>query len=142
MTEYPQDPQHEQPFAVPQPGGQAFQQAAPMTPASQRSWAMGTHLSPFLASFAGGMTFLGPLIGYLVFKDRGMFIRKHAAEALNFQLTMWIGLIISFPLLFVGIGFLTGGAIFVAMLVCHILGAVAANEGREYRYPFTIRFVS
>ena len=30
----------------------------------------------------------------------------------------------------------------LAMLVCHILGAVAASEGRDYRYPFTIRFVS
>ncbi|HEY8654692.1 MAG TPA: DUF4870 domain-containing protein [Dermatophilaceae bacterium] len=40
------------------------------------------------------------------------------------------------------IGFVTAGAIAVAMLVCHILGAVAASQGRDYRYPFTIRFVS
>jgi len=113
-----------------------------MAPAEQRNWALATHLSPFLASMVGGLSFLGPLVLYLVFRDRGAFIRHHSAEALNFQLTMWIGLIISFPLMLVLIGFLTAGAILVAMLVCHVLGAVAANEGRDYRYPFTIRFVS
>ena len=112
-----------------------------MSPADQRTWAIATHLSPFVAAFFA-LSFLGPLIMYIVFRGRGAFIRQHSAEALNFQLTMWIGLIISFPLMLVLIGFVTSGAILVAMLVCHILGAVAASEGRDYRYPFTIRFVS
>jgi uncharacterized Tic20 family protein len=167
MTEHPQDPQPQQPYGQqpgepmppysqqpgePMPpyspqaprdsGPQPSFQPVPMTPADQRSWAIATHLSPFLALFIGGLSFLGPLITYLVFRDRGAFIRHHTAETLNFQLTMWIGLLISVPLMFVIIGFFTFGAILVAMLVCHILGAVAASEGRFYRYPFTIRFVS
>ena len=157
MTEYPQEYQPEQgpggqhpysgqPTPPPQPAGQApyyGRQSQPMAPADQRNWAIATHLSPFLASFVGGLTFLGPLVLYLVFRDRGAFIRHHSAEALNFQLTMWLGLMISIPLIFVFfLGLLTAGAIFVAMLVCHILAAVAANDGRDYRYPFTIRFVS
>jgi uncharacterized Tic20 family protein len=113
-----------------------------MSPADQRTWAIAAHLSPFAAVFIGGLTLLGPLILYLVLKDRGPFIRHHTAETLNFQLTMWIGLLISVPLLFVIVGFVTMLAIFLLMLVCHILGAVAASEGREYRYPLTIRFVS
>ena len=40
------------------------------------------------------------------------------------------------------IGFVTFAAIGLTMLVFQILGAVAAGEGRDYRYPFTIRFVS
>jgi len=156
MTEHPQEYQSQQPLgspppysgqpAPPPPGqvpvyGRPVQ--APMSPADQRNWALATHLSPFVASFLGGLTFLGPLVLYLVFKDRGVFVRRHSAEALNFQLTMWLGLIISIPLIFVFfLGLLTGAAILVAMLVCHILGAVAANEGRDYRYPFTIHFVS
>ena len=112
-----------------------------MSPADQRTWAIATHLSAFVAAFVA-LSFLGPLIMYTIFKDRGAFIRHHSAEALNFQLTMWIGLIISFPLMFVLIGLFTAGAIAVTMLVCHILAAVAASEGRDYRYPFTIRFVS
>ncbi len=112
-----------------------------MSPADQRTWAVATHLSAFLAAVVA-LSFLGPLIMYIVFKDRGAFIRHHSAEALNFQLTMWIGLLISFPLMLVLIGFLTAGAIAITMLVCHILGAVAASEGREFHYPLTIRFVS
>ena len=159
MTEHPQDrqpqqpeqPSHGQQPGEPTPpyspqapaysGAQSSYQPVPMTPADQRTWAIATHLSAFLAAFVA-LSFLGPLILYIVFRDRGPFIRHHSAEALNFQLTMWIGLIISFPLMFIGIGFLTAGAIAVTMLVCHILGAVAASDGRDYRYPFTIRFVS
>jgi len=112
-----------------------------MAPADQRTWGIATHLSAFLAAFVA-LSFLGPLVMFIILKDRGDFIRRQATEALNFQLTMWIGLLVSFPLMLVGIGFLTAAAIGLAMLVCHILGAVAANDGRDYRYPFTIRFVS
>ena len=156
MTENPQDrpaPQQEQPYGqqpgAPMPpysppeysGQQQSYQPVPMAPADQRTWAIATHLSAFLAAFVA-LSFLGPLVMFIIFKDRGAFIRHHASEALNFQLTMWIGLIISIPLMFVLIGFVTAGAIAVAMLVCQILGAVAASDGRDYRYPFTIRFVS
>ena len=154
MTDHPQDqpqqPYGQQPgeptpaYGPPTPqysGQQPSYQAVPMSPADQRTWAIATHLSPFLAAFVA-LSFLGPLVMYIIFKDRGAFIRHHAAEALNFQLTMWIGLLISIPLMFVLIGFFTAGLIGLAMLVCHILGAVAAGEGRDYRYPFTIRFVS
>ena len=158
MTEHPQDRQPQQPPYGHQPGepmpqyspqapqysgAQPSYQPALMSPADQRTWSIATHLSPLLASFVGGLTFLGPLIMFIIFKDRGAFIRRNSAEALNFQLTMWIGLLISIPLLFVFfLGVLTAGAIVLAMLVCHILGAVAASEGRDYRYPFTIRFIS
>lgn len=157
MTENPQDHQSQPPSFRKQPGepappsgpqppqysgAPASYQPGLMSPADQRTWSIASHLSPLLASFVGGLTFLGPLILYIVFKDRGPFVRRHAAEALNFQLTMWIGLLISFVLMFVLIGFLTAGAILIAMLVCHILAAVAASDGRDYRYPFTIRFIS
>jgi len=155
MTDHPQD-QPQQPYGqqpgepmppynpqAPQYSGTPSSQPVPMTPADQRTWAIASHLSPLLASFVGGLTFLGPLILYIIFKDRGPFIRHHAAEALNFQLTMWIGLLISIPLIFVFfLGFVTASAIVVAMLVFHILGAVAASEGREYHYPLSIHFVS
>jgi len=156
MTEHTQDYRHQEPQYVQQPsepvapysppapqfsGTASAYQPVPMSPADQRTWAIATNLSPFVAAFFA-LSFLGPLIMFIIFKDRGAFIRQHSAEALNFQLTMWIGLIISFPLMLVLIGFVTAGAIAVTMLVCHILGAVAASEGREYHYPFTIRFVS
>ena len=156
MTENPQDHQSQQPTQGPQPGEstppfspqapqhsgpQPSYQAVPLNPADQRTWAIGAHLSPFLALFVG-MTFLGPLVIYIIFKDRGAFIRHHSAGSLNFQLTAWIGLLFSLPLMLIGIGFLTFFAILLAMLVFQILGAVAASEGRDFKYPLTIPFVS
>jgi len=155
MTDHPQDHQPQEPRYVQQPdqplppysppapqysGAQPYQ-SVPMSPADQRTWAIWAHLSAFLAAFVA-LSFLGPLIIYVIFKDRGAFVRHHSAEALNFQLTMWIGLLISVPLMLVLIGFVTFAAIVLTMLVFQILGAVAAGEGRDYRYPFTIRFVS
>ena len=96
-----------------------------------------------LAQLLGILTgFLGPLIVYLVNGDKDRFVRHHSAEALNFQLTVLIGYLVSFVLMFVLIGFLTFLAIWVMAIVFGILAAVAANRGEWYRYPINIRMVS
>jgi uncharacterized Tic20 family protein len=113
----------------------------PMGPADEKLWSILVHLSPLVASFVG-LPFLGPLIIYLVLRDRGPYIRWHSAQALNFQLTLIIGYVISAILLIVVIGLFTMIAVAIASLVFMILAAVAANRGEYYRYPLTIQFVS
>ena len=110
--------------------------AKPMTPSDERTWAIAAHLSPFLASFVG-LPFLGPLVIYLIFRDRGPFVRHHAAQALNFQIIVAIGILISIPLMFVIIGIVTAIIIGVAAIVFQIVAAVEANNGKWYRYPLT-----
>jgi uncharacterized Tic20 family protein len=97
-----------------------------------------------LAQLLGILTgFLGPLIVYLVNNgDKDRFVRHHSAEALNFQLTVLIGYLVSFVLMFVLVGFLTFPATGVMAIVFGILAAVAANRGEWYRYPINIRMVS
>ncbi len=124
-----------------QPYGQGYQQpyaAGPgqLSPTEERNWSIGAHLSPFLASFVG-LPFLGPLVIYLVFRDRGPFIRHHAAQALNFQIIVAIGLLISIPLMFVIVGIFTAIAIGIAAIIFQIVAAVEANNGKWYRYPLT-----
>ena len=125
-----------------QPYQQGYQQPyaaagpAPLSPTDERNWSIAAHLSPFLASFVG-LPFLGPLVIYLVFRDRGPFIRHHAAQALNFQIIVAIGILISVPLMFVLVGFITAGIIAVAAIVFQIVAAVEANNGKWYRYPLT-----
>ena len=118
-----------------QPGYQAGV-AKPMTPSDERTWAIAAHLSPFLASFVG-LPFLGPLVIYLIFRDRGPFVRHHSAQALNFQIIVAIGILISIPLMFVIIGIVTAIIIGVAAIVFQIVAAVEANNGKWYRYPLT-----
>lgn len=111
-----------------------------MNPQDEKLWATLIHLSPLVSSFVG-LPFLGPLIGYLVLRDRGPFVRWHTAQALNFQLTILIAYIVSFVLTLVFIGYLLLLAVWVVSIVFMILAAVAANRGEYYRYPLTITFV-
>lgn len=85
---------------------------------------------------------IGPLVMYLIAKPGDTYARHHAAESLNFQLTMTIAYVVSFVLMFVLIGFLTGLVVWILSLVFPIIAAVAASRGEWYRYPLTIRMVS
>ena len=107
----------------------------PLSPNDEKLYATLTHI--------GGIFFsvLPALIVFLVFKDRGPFIRAHRVTALNFQLTMLIAAAVGSVLVFVLIGFLVLGAVSIAILVFSIIAAVAANNGQYYRYPLTIPFV-
>jgi uncharacterized protein len=115
-------------------------QIQPMSAADERTWGMFAHLAPFVGALVG-LPFLGPLVVFLIYKDRSPFVRRHAVESLNFQLTLLIGYVISAVLMLVIIGFFTAAAIAIASIVLQILAAVAANRGEDYRYPLTIRFV-
>jgi len=116
---------------------------APLAPEQQRLWATLIHIGWIAGSFVGGLYFAPALIGYLVLKDRGGFIRSHTASALNFQ--------ISWTLWGIAIGVITvvtfgiGGLLFIPFGICYliftILAAVAANRGDFYTYPLTITFL-
>ena len=106
-----------------------------MTPEDQRLWATLVHVGGIFLGF------VSPLVGYLVLKDRGAFIRSHTATALNFQLTMLIAYIVGCILLIVVIGFFVLLAVWVAYIVFSILAAIAANKGQPYKYPLSIEFV-
>lgn len=107
-----------------------------MTPADEKLWATLIHLGGLFFGF------LAPLIGYLVVKDRGPFVRSHAATALNFQLTLLIAYVVGSILLIVLVGFFVLIAAYVLNIVFCIVAAVRANQGDWYQYPMSIRFVS
>jgi len=85
--------------------------------------------------------FLGPLVLYLVVKPEDVFAREHAKEALNFQITLVIGFIVSFVLVFILIGILGLIVLGLMDLIFSIMGAVAASNEQEFRYPVSIRFI-
>jgi uncharacterized protein len=107
-----------------------------------RMFAMLCHLAGLLGYFVPILgNILGPLIFWVLKKDRHPFVDDQGKEAINFQITVSLGLLISVPLMFLLIGFLTAFVIVVAALVLLIIAAVQANQGRRYRYPMTIRFI-
>lgn len=99
-----------------------------------RQLAMLCHLSGFFG-------FIGPLIFWLVKREECPYMDYHGKEALNFQITVIIGMFASMLLVFVCIGVLTAMAVGIANLVFSIIAGLAANEGKMYRYPVSIRFI-
>ena len=108
----------------------------PARPGEETVWAVLAHLSFFVVAV------LGPLVIYLIKKDDSPFSRHHAAEALNFHLTLTIAAIVSALLVIVLIGILLLLAVAVFGVVCTVIAAVKAGQGRPYRYPLTFHFVS
>ena len=94
-----------------------------------------------LAFSAGLLSFVAALVTYIVVRDRGPFVRHHAANALNVQIIAGIIMLVSLPLMLVLIGFVTFAAAWLFAVVVHIVGAVKANNGEWYNPPLTPLFV-
>ena len=107
----------------------------PMSPADEKLWATLIHI--------GGVFFyfLPSLIGYLLLRDRGPFIRGHSATALNFQLTMLLGYAVGGITSIIGIGLVVLLVVPILVIVFSIIAAVAANRGETYSYPLSIAFI-
>ena len=111
------------------------------TSEEERNWAMAAHLGSFLTAYIA-LGLLAPLAVLLFKGNNSSFIRRHAVESLNFQITTLIAIGIGVVLIFlvVGIFILIAWGIFYLIVV--ILGGVKASRGEDYRYPLTLRFVS
>ncbi len=114
--------------------------ARPLAPADERNWAVGAHLSGFAAAWVA-LGFLGPLVVLLAAGERSPFVRRHAVEALNFNLSTLLYAVVSGVLVILLIGIPMLLAVGLLYLVAVVLGAVAASRGEDYRYPLSIRFV-
>ena len=107
----------------------------PMSDSDARLWAMLSQLGGIILGF------IAPLIVMLVFGPRNAFVKKESTEALNFQITVLIGYIVSFVLMFVVIGIFLFFAVWILSIIFCVIAAVKNNQGIEYRYPINIRFV-
>jgi hypothetical protein len=107
-----------------------------------RNLAIWCHLSSFALYL--GIPF-GNLIGVLVFwlinRDRSEFIDWHGREALNFQISLVIYSAIALLLSLLLIGLLLFPLLMLFHIVLTVIAAVRAGEGKEYRYPFTLRLI-
>ena len=105
----------------------------------ERSWGLLAHLSSLIASLLGGLSFLGPLIIWLIKKDQSPFVGDQAKEALNFQIAV---LIASLVCTITCVGIVVVPVILVGDIIFTVIGAMEANKGVYYRYPYTLRLIS
>jgi uncharacterized protein len=117
----------------------------PASDAAGKGAAMGAHLGCLVGYF------IVPLVLFLMYKDKNAFVRHHAREALNFQLTLLVTIIVGFGILILGTIVSSGPlfllilpvfwAIGIGSLVFTIIGAVQANNLRYWKYPVRIPFI-
>ncbi len=107
------------------------------TVASANDKTMGM-LSHLLGIFFGP---LGALIIWLTQKDTSPWAGLEAKEALNFQITLLIAWAVAFALTFIVIGVFLFPVIGLLSLIFSIMGAMEANKGNHYKYPFALRLI-
>jgi uncharacterized Tic20 family protein len=137
---------------------------------ADRNWAVSAHLSALVAGLVVPFgNIIGPLVVYLQNRDTRPFATQHAKASLNFQITLTIVALLVGIVIGAGwLGFLgtaiaassdsspqfppsliagmigAGGFLFIlgiVSLIWTILGAVAASQGRPYRYPVSMYFI-
>lgn len=113
-----------------------------------RTYGMVIHLSALAAYVLPAFgAVLGPLVAWLVWKDKSSYADDQGKEALNFQLSLLIvsAVLIVFGIVTLGLGFLVAapllGALAVVQIVFIALATIAASKGETYRYPWSIKLV-
>lgn len=79
------------------------------------------------------VSFLAPLIIWLIKKDESRAVDLHGKESLNFHITMVLFIVAT-----CGFGAFLAGP---AMLILGIIASIKASEGTLYRYPVCWRLV-
>ncbi len=105
-----------------------------------RKWAMFCHYAAFfwfLVPMVGNV--IGPLIVWQLKKDTAAFVDDQGKEALNFQITFSLAMILCGVLAWVVIGFPLMLLVSAAALVLTIIAGIRANAGEAYRYPICWR---
>jgi uncharacterized Tic20 family protein len=118
---------------VPHDGGAAPSRAA-------RRIAALCHLAGFAGYLLPFANVVVPLVLWLMKRD-DPYVDRHGREALNFQLSVLVYILLAFALLLILIGLLMLPLLALFHVGMMIAAAVAAAEGRAFRYPLTVRFL-
>ena len=114
----------------------------------ERLWAIAAHLSAAIAWVvsAGWLNFVGPLVVYLLQKDKSRFVRNASAGAFNFAVSMAIVSIVGWILTITVVGAIIGLPLIamggIGSLVLGIVGAVKASRDEAYTYPMQIQILN
>ena len=126
--------------------GAAMPSLDPLADPSVREWdrtyALFMHLSLILTHVIP-VPIVPVLVMWLIKKDQSHFVNDHGKEALNFQISLLIYMIVGGILVAAcGIGIAVIVATYVLAIVGMIQGAIAASKSRYYRYPACLRLIS
>lgn len=108
----------------------------------QAFWAMMGHLS-------GLFLYIIPIVNVAIAiviwhgkKDEHPFVEYHTREAVNFQISIAIYMIVAGILSIILVGLLMLFFLVMFNLIVCIIAALRARDGHYYEYPLTIRFLN
>ncbi len=105
-----------------------------------RMWAMWCHLGALVGYILIPFgSILAPAVIWLMKRESDPFIDAHGREALNFQVTLLMYFVVAAILILVVVGLVLLPILYIGGVILTIHAAIHANDGRPYRYPFTIR---
>ena len=110
----------------------------------EKMMAMICHLLPFVGCLVPGIPVLNivaPLLLWLIKKDSMPFVDQQGKEVLNFQITVSIAIFACILTIWLILPFILAIGIGIAAIILMIIGAIKANDGVAYRYPFTLRLI-
>ena len=131
-------------YNIPQPSNPKMRLRDEGLTETDRNYAVGMHLLSLISALLSGglLTVLGPLVLWLIRKDRSPFDDDHGREVINFGLSFMLWGLLAGISIFVGIVILLLPVLWIVAIVNNIRGAIAAGNGEYFRYPMTIRFLS
>jgi uncharacterized Tic20 family protein len=107
----------------------------------QRQMGLFLHLSSILNAFVFPIGAVVTIVLWQTQKDKIPALDAHGKMVTNWLISSVIYGVVSFVLMFILIGFLTGLALWVMMIVFPIIGGIKANNDELWEYPLTIKFL-
>ena len=130
-----------QPEAAPEPAPEAATASGELS-SEEKNWGMLSHLSPLIGVIIPLGSIIAPLVIWLIKKNESSeFVADQALESLNFQITLFIGMIIGAVLTIIVIGIFVIFAVGIGGLILMIIAAVKSAGGEQYRYPICLRLI-
>ena len=108
----------------------------------ENMWSMFIHISQFATYISFGLGIVLPIILWLMKKNQSAVVDQHGCNVINWMISAFIYAIAFALLSFILIGIPFMIALCIVAIVFPIVGAVKANDGEVWRYPFTITFIS
>ncbi|MFW6357885.1 MAG: DUF4870 domain-containing protein [Chroococcales cyanobacterium] len=112
---------------------------------SEKQWAMFSHLGFFAGFLFPFGNIIVPLAIWLIKREESAFIDEHGKEIVNNQISFTIYaiacIILMFTLIFLVIGLPLILILVIVNIIFVIQAALKAQQGLQYRYPLTFRFI-
>ena len=110
--------------------------------ADEKQMGLFLHLSGLAFALVFPLGIILPIILWQTQRDKMPALDEHGKMITNWMISATIYGVVSFVLMFLVIGFLTGAVVWLLAVIFPIIGGLKANnDGELWNYPLTIKFL-